>query len=214
MQRQDSFHSKQEGETARKGTENMKSTESGKLDRRQQKTREAIFQALAKLLQKKSFSNITVQEIIDEANVGRTTFYAHFETKDHLLKAMCESIFDHVLTEHLEKEDTHDFSGKTKDLPEMLEHILYHLQDEKEEILEILLTESGDLFLHYFSDGIRTMLEKNKKTLPKVSKGLPKDYQIEMLTSGIVETVRWWVGHRMKYTPEQMAGYFKEIYLK
>ncbi|MBO4789666.1 MAG: TetR/AcrR family transcriptional regulator, partial [Oxalobacter sp.] len=70
----------------------------------------AVFQAFTRLLEKKSFSNISVQEIIDEANIGRSTFYAHFETKDDLLRALCSEIFDHVFSKHLTKEATHDFS--------------------------------------------------------------------------------------------------------
>ena len=79
------------------------------MDRRQQKTREAIFKAFSRLLEKKNYNNITIQEIIDEANIGRSTFYAHFETKDELLNAICGQIFGHIFSDVLNAEEHHDF---------------------------------------------------------------------------------------------------------
>lgn len=66
------------------------------MDRRQKKTRKAIFTAFTELIKEESYSKITVQQIIDKADIGRTTFYSHFETKDELLNAFCTDIFDHV----------------------------------------------------------------------------------------------------------------------
>ena len=63
------------------------------MDRRQRKTREAIFAAFSALLARKDFTHITVGEILELADVGRATFYAHFETKDFLLKAFCDELW-------------------------------------------------------------------------------------------------------------------------
>ena len=60
-------------------------------------------------MEQKQYSAITVQEIIDEANIGRSTFYAHFETKDDLLRSLCSEIFCNVFTDLLpQEEDTPD----------------------------------------------------------------------------------------------------------
>jgi AcrR family transcriptional regulator len=54
-------------------------------DRRVQRTQQLIRSALLSLIREKGFEALTVQEIIDRANVGRATFYAHFDNKDDLL---------------------------------------------------------------------------------------------------------------------------------
>src|SRR3954452_8603828 len=56
-----------------------------KEDRRIQRTRQLLLQALFSLIQEKGFDAVTVQDIIDRANVGRSTFYVHFVDKEDLL---------------------------------------------------------------------------------------------------------------------------------
>ena len=98
------------------------------MDRRQRKTREAIFNAFTELLSKKDFNQITVGEIIDRADIGRATFYSHFETKDFLLKEFCEELFCHIFdTENDEGHDHHhifDCDGSDS----VFLHLFQHLQ--------------------------------------------------------------------------------------
>ncbi len=52
-----------------------------KRDRRVSKTKKAIYQAFLQLLNDKGYDATTVQDIIDLADVGRSTFYCHYESK-------------------------------------------------------------------------------------------------------------------------------------
>lgn len=130
------------------------------MDRRQQRTRNAIFEAFNRLLEKKHFNSITVQEILDEANIGRSTFYSHFGTKDELLKEMCTDIFDHIFSHELHSETSHDFSLSDHGLREKITHLLYHLKDNKGNVLGILSGESGEIFMRYFKEYLVTMFEQ------------------------------------------------------
>lgn len=56
-----------------------------KIDRRVQKTKKLLSNALIELILLKGYENVTIQDILDKANVGRSTFYTHYENKDLLL---------------------------------------------------------------------------------------------------------------------------------
>ncbi len=174
------------------------------MDRRQKKTRQAVFDAFTSLLEKKSYSNITVQEIIDEADIGRSTFYAHFETKDELLRALCTEIFDHVFSTELEKERTHDFSQRCGVVEDEITHILYHLQDSRRYIRSILSSESGELFMRYFKDYLEKLFVN---AVAEQNPDIPRDYMLNHMICDFAETVRWWMRNE-DYTPEDISRFF------
>ena len=174
------------------------------MDRRQKKTRRAVYDAFTRLLEKKSYSNITLQEIIDEADIGRSTFYAPFETKDELLRALCTEIFEHVFSEDLEKEKTHDFSHSDGALASAITHILYHLQDSRRYIKSILSSESGELFMRFFKEYLERLFESALSGPPL---GIPREYLLNHMVCDFAETVRWWMRND-SYSPQEISRFF------
>ena len=172
------------------------------MDRRQAKTRKAIYTAFGRLLRHGRYEHITVQEIIDEANVGRSTFYAHFETKDHLIKAMCEEIFDHVFEGH-----PCEYSEKESTVCVRLGHVLWHLKHTEVGLPEILPSESGDLFLGYMKEYLAVLFGQY---LPKEEE-IPADFHLHHLVGSFTECVKWWAKNGMEPSPEEMAKYFVTV---
>lgn len=182
------------------------------MDRRQKKTRTSIFNAFILLLSQKNYSKITVQEIIDEANVGRSTFYAHFETKDDLLKALCEELFGHILSSAMDCTHTHGLYSNGSAPESVFCHLLQHLQENDNNILALLSCESSDIFLRYFKDSLSQLIKTQFITQNKhTNKNLPEDFLINHISGSFVEMVLWWTKGQMKQTPEELDCYFRAV---
>lgn len=182
------------------------------MDRRQQKTRTAIFSAFTSLLAEKTYSKITVQEIIDAANVGRTTFYAHFETKDDLLKELCEELFGHIIGIAMDCTHTHGLYSDGSAPESVFCHLLQHLQENDKNIIALLSCESSEMFLRFFKDSLNELvrsqfINQNRKA----NTDIPEDFLINHISGSFVEMVLWWIkGHR-KQTPEDLDRYFRAV---
>lgn len=182
------------------------------MDRRQQKTRAAIFSAFSVLLSEKNYSKITVQEIIDAANVGRTTFYAHFDTKDELLKALCEELFGHIISSALDCTHTHGLYSSGNAPKSVFCHLLQHLQENDNNILGLLSCESSEIFLRYFKDSLNELIRTQFVNRNRNSNtNIPQDFLINHISGSFVEMVLWWIKGRMKQTPEKLDCYFRAV---
>ena len=178
------------------------------MDRRQRKTREAIFGAFIDLLSKKDTSQITVGEIIKAADVGRATFYAHFETKDFLIKELCEELFCHIFdAQEGHSEHKHIFECEAPE--DVFLHLFMHLKKNDNNVLNLLSSQSSDLFFNYFKLGLNRLIEKEIDSLNvKASESLPREFLINHISSTFVETVRWWTLSGLKQSPEEICRYF------
>ena len=182
------------------------------MDRRQQKTRAAIFAAFSALLAEKPYSKITVQAIIDAANVGRTTFYAHFETKDALLKALCQELFGHIISSAMDGAHTHGLYSGAAAPESVFCHLLQHLRENDKNVLGLLSCESSEIFLRYFKDSLNELVGsqlavRRQKQLPDI----PRDFLVNHISGSFVEMVLWWIKGKMRQTPEELDRYFRKV---
>lgn len=178
------------------------------VDRRQRKTREAIFGAFINLLSKKDFEHITVGEIISSADIGRATFYSHFETKDFLLKELCGELFCHIFDATSEN-NMHKHIFKCDAPDSVFLHLFQHLQKNDNNILDLLSSQNNELFLRYFKNNLMQLVESQLSLFEsKKSDKLPDSYWINHITSTFVETIRWWLDNGKKEKPETITEYF------
>lgn len=179
------------------------------MDRRQKRTRETIFRAFTALLAKKEFHQITVGEIIERADVGRATFYAHFETKDDLLKSLCEELFAHIF-ESVSGNGAACGNLFDCDAPDsVFLHLFLHLQKNDNQILELFSCQNNELFLSHFKKNLRRLVQSQLPLFEaRRPQALPQEFWIHHIAATFVETVRFWIAQGRKESPETMVQYF------
>lgn len=179
------------------------------MDRRQRKTRESIFRAFIELISERNYGKITVGDIINRADIGRATFYAHFETKDYLLKELCDELFCHIFDSINSETNNHRHIFECEAPDSVILHLLIHLQKNDNNILKLLSGDNNELFISYFKNGLIDLFTNSSEICERsFEKGLPIDYYVNHIACSFVETVRWWVNNNMKEKPEEISEYF------
>ena len=179
------------------------------MDRRQRKTRAAILSAFTELLAEQDFTRITVGEIIERADIGRATFYAHFETKDYLLKELCGDLFCHIFdaADSTHPEHRHLFLCDAPD--SVFLHLFQHLLRNDNHVLDLLSCRNSDLFLGYFKGQLEALIHRQLPLFEeRKSERLPESFWVRHISSTFVETIRWWIDNGMKESPETITEYF------
>ena len=179
------------------------------MDRRQRKTREAIFKAFTELLSKNNFNQITVGEIINKADIGRATFYSHFETKDFLLKEFCEELFCHIFDVENKESNSHKHIFDCNGSESVFLHLFQHLKKNDNNILALLSSQNNDLFLKYFKSNLVFLIENHLYIFESEKhKNIPSSFVKNHIVSTFVETVKWWIDNGLKESPEEINDYF------
>ena len=173
---------------------------SGKDDRRVKYTKMVLKESFIKLLEKKDISQISIKEICEDADINRTTFYAHYTDQYDLLRKIENELLDNI-SAHLKK-----FDQKNSDINAVLlaEKIFDYLK-ENAKLCKLLLSERGDfsfqkrvMMLVY--DKIITEITDNKKITKEDA-----EYVYAFTITGCVGIVQKWLDEDMKKSSYFMA---------
>ena len=179
------------------------------MDKRQLKTRAAIFNAFTELIEYKNFNAITIQDIIDKAMIGRSTFYSHFETKEDMVDALCLELFDHIISSEMNEGKSHSYFNCNPTYSSTC-HILHHLLENDHNILKLLSCVDNHIFRRYFKREmvrlVRSQLNESKHDYP-----IPEEVLVNHVAGTFVEMVMWWLKGDRKETPEELDGYFHAV---
>lgn len=176
-----------------------------KRDRRIERTHQLLSKALMELIVERGYESITIQDITDQANVSRTTFYLHFKDKDELLFASMQPIYEGLLSTHAgfipSNLSDADFEEIECD-PGDFEHVAAFA-----DFYRAMLSKQGSVtfivrLLSYLTNAIEPNLElKAGDGEPKMPLGL-----IAAACAGAeVGVMKWWLENDMPYPPEEMA---------
>ena len=176
------------------------------VDRRVQRTRQLLLDALLALILEKDFDSVTVQNVIDRANVGRSTFYAHFQDKEHLLL----SGFEHLraqLEEHLMSDSV------TSDSPWALSLSMFQHAQENRQIHKALAgKQGGNIGLTHIQKYLFSYLHTHlKQTLSKRKKGIPPEILAQYISGSFISLLTWWLENDSTYSAEQMNEYYRKL---
>ena len=177
----------------------------GKQDRRSLRTRQQLSEALIELILEKGYSAITVNDIIEHANVGRSTFYAHYRDKDDLLVGELDRVVD-VLSQHISHE------AHTKELLFPSLGLFRHVGEQHELYKALIWGPGADLLFKHeqksLSEKIQQSLEENSKEF-----NIPLPILANFIAGSFLTLLKWWLDNKIIYSPEQMDEIFRKLTL-
>lgn len=178
-----------------------------RVDRRTQRTRRQLSQALVDLIEEKRFDDITVQNVVDRADVGRSTFYSHFRDKEDLFEQQWERFI-----ETLAGRIDWDKAGKGSFVP--VGHLFQHLQEAQSFYRGLLrsrkiepIFKSG---IEYLSQEIKAALNQRLKAKRR-QPGVPIPILANHLATQLFALLKWWLDAGMPYPPEKMDEVFHRL---
>jgi len=178
-----------------------------KQDRRSQRTRRLVISAMMELMAEKSYDAITVQDLLDRANIGRSTFYSHYFDKQDVLASVAEQMLE-LLSQQFSRRGAGQ--GIIPSL-ELFQHVLQNQQHFRVmlrgRVREVVWDAAQTSLCRTIEQALAAPFAKNR------SPSVPLPVLSEYLAGAFLHLPQWWIETEMPYSPAQMNDMFQQLAL-
>jgi AcrR family transcriptional regulator len=172
-----------------------------KQDRRSQRTRHLLGEALVALIREKDYNTITVSDIIERANVGRSTFYAHYHDKDALFVGELDRVIE-ILSHRIPNQEESPFFPSLG---------LFRHVGEEYQLYKALLWGSGiDLLIKHLQKSLSNRIEQGLQKSGREF-DIPFPILAGFIAGSFLTLLKWWLENKMIYSPEEMDRIFQRL---
>lgn len=171
-------------------------------DRRIRKTKAALYQALVGQVLEKGYEAVTVQDLLNAADVGRSTFYTHFSGKEDLLRLGFAQLRDELAAA---TGGQGPGSAVAFSLP-LLRHAQAHAP-----LYRAMMGERGATVAQFQIRALVSELVRQDLRGRSLPEALPLDLAVEALVGAFLTMLLFWLEKRPKLTPEAVDAAFREV---
>ncbi len=176
-------------------------TENKSLDRRVQRTRDALRVALITLLEERGWDDINIQDLCELANVGRSTFYLHFQNKEELLVGGFDDLRAWLRTR---REET-----KVDAMP-FVRGLIEHVHEQRNLFRSVVGRRSGHVVKKRFREMVCRLVEEEGV---RPHAGWRQKAGARYIAGALVELLAWWVDSGKSHTADEIEELFYQLAL-
>ena len=176
-------------------------------DRRVRRTRKLLHDAFLALVIEQGYEKTTIQDILDRADVGRSTFYVHFRDKEALLTASFDGMRDQLEHELATIDATSQIDVT---LPAAL--LFEHAYRNQRVYRALCGRQGGALVQRYLRRLIGDLLRKHlRPQFTGAGTGVPADVAAEFYTAAALGLLVWWIDHEFRNGPTWLTATYRTL---
>lgn len=182
------------------------------IDRRVQKTLDSLHQALISLILEKGYDAITVKDIIDRANVGRSTFYSHYLSKERLLQGGLDNLGKVLLANQK--------LGRTQrgkeDLRFAFSRAFFdHAHGYKDVYRAMVGKHAGAVVIDRLSKVLTDLVREDLRAVKIAhrAQNVPPEALVQFIVGAIMSVLTWWVDAPAEHPPAEVDAIFRKLAL-